>query len=102
MIYSLALFAAAANGLPQNPAPIDTADPNAADPTAVPDGDFALPDSRSPELFTDAIPTLPDVCDPSNLTEDCFNALENDEQGAYLWFEKGHGRSLLSLVIFAR
>jgi hypothetical protein len=92
VVYSLSFFAIATNGLPQNPPPIDTADPNTADPTVVPDGDFVFPDSRTPEPFVDAIPTLPDVCDSSNLTEDCFKALENDEQGAYLWFDRGHGR----------
>jgi len=102
IVSSLAFFAIAANGLPQNQPPIDTADPNASDPTTVPDGDFALPDSRTAEPFVDGIPTLPDVCDPSNLTEDCFNALDNDEQGAYLWFENNHGQSLLSFVKFSR
>ena len=99
IVSSLAFFAIAANGLPQNPAPIDTADPNTADPAEVPDGDFALPEDRSPEPFVDGIPALPDVCDPSNLTEDCFDALDNDEQGAYLWLENGHGKFASSFGI---
>ena len=93
LVHSLAFFAVVVKGLPQQAPTIDTADPNTADPTTIPDQDFALSESRTSEPFADGIATLPDICDPSNLTEDCFNALENDEQGAYLWFEKGHGTS---------
>ena len=96
IVHSLAFFAVAVNGLPQQSPPIDTADPNNADPTTVPDSDFALPEPRSPEPFVNEIPTLPEVCDSSNLTEDCFKALDNDEQGAYLWLENGHGKLMSS------
>jgi hypothetical protein len=88
----LGFFLIAANGLPQS-ATIDPADPNKADPSAIPDMDFAIPQPRTPEPFIDTIPVLPDVCDSSNLTEGCFKTLENDGQGAYLWFERGHGES---------
>jgi hypothetical protein len=96
IVHSLAFFAIAANGLPQQTNPIDTHDPNTADPTTVPSGDFTLSEARTPEPFVNGIPTLPDVCDSYNLTEDCFNTLDNDESGAYLYLDKGHGGSTLS------
>jgi hypothetical protein len=98
IVRSLALFAVAANALPQQSPNIDTDDPNKSDPTTVPDSDFALPEPRGPEPFISGIPTLPDVCDSSKLTENCFKALDNDEQGAYLYFDKNHGLSMLSFA----
>ncbi|KAF2754863.1 hypothetical protein EJ05DRAFT_503805 [Pseudovirgaria hyperparasitica] len=88
LFQSLTSFAIVTYGLPQA-APIDPADPNASDPTTVPGQDFALPDARTPE--PPAIKELPDGCDPTNFSQDCITTLDNDEQGAYLWFEKGHG-----------
>lgn len=96
IVHSLNFFAVAVNGLPQQTPPIDTADPNSADPTTVPESDFALSEPRTAEPFVNGIPTLPDVCISSNLTEDCFRALDNDEQGAYLWLENGHGMLMSS------
>jgi hypothetical protein len=99
IVHSLNFFAVAVNGLPQQTPPIDTADPNSADPTTVPESDFALSESRTPEPFANAIPTLPDACNSANLTEDCFKALDSDEQGAYLWLENGHGMLMSSFGI---
>lgn len=99
IVHSLAFFAIVVNGLPQQSPSIDTSNPNSADPIEVPGSDFALPESRTREPFVNGIPTLPDVCNSFNLTEDCFNALDNDEQGAYLWLENGHGKFASSFGI---
>jgi hypothetical protein len=87
---TIGTLAIVASGMPQS-APIDPTDPNKSDPTVIPGKDFALPEARSPEPPN--IRELPDGCDPAKFTQDCINKLDTDEQGAYLWFEKGHGTS---------
>lgn len=94
LIFFICVFACAIDALPQQSGIIDPADPGLSDPTVLPDKDFTLLEPRTPEPFKDGIPILPDACDPAELLEDCFKALEKDKQGAYLWFDKDHSEIL--------
>ncbi|KAM0715712.1 hypothetical protein Q7P37_009212 [Cladosporium fusiforme] len=92
----MASCAIVVHGLPQQQAEsssIDTNNPNKSDPSSVPDKNFTLPESRTPEPFVDGIPELPEICDSEVLSEECLETLDKDEQGAKLHFQKNHGCS---------
>jgi hypothetical protein len=83
-------------GLPHHARSIDTGNSNKADPVSMPvlpDQKFVFKVYKKNDQFPEDKPTLPSGFDPYKMAEACFQFLANKGEGAWPWFDDGHGEA---------